>query len=194
MRLALPFNLLVGGALAATVVSSDRFILKILDRSVSLQDITYQQRNLEALRCVYDDAIVVQYLGPSFVKELGDFIKSFPSDDDEVRKYLHTKEALLKQTRFFFKLLRYSEDQRTDVSPKLTKLIRASARENKCNKDVLHNGSLKTNFISLLETELYLRTRYGNQLKVNQPFDVVRPSIELFVESLDKQFTHEYYW
>ncbi len=133
-------------------------------------------------------------MGASFVKEVGDFIANFPVDDDEVRKYLHGKEALLRQLRFFFKLLRYSEDQRTDVSPKLAKLIRSSARENKCNKAVLYNGALKTNFTSLLETELYLRTRYGNQLKVNQPFEVVRPSIELFIESLDKQFTHEYYW
>ncbi len=161
---------------------------------MSLQDITYQQRNLEALRCIYNDSVVVQFLGPSFVKGVGDFILGFPLGDDEARKYLHSQEPLLKQIRYFFKLLRYSEDQRTDVSFKLKKLIRASAKENKCNKDVLYNRSLKTNFISLLETELYLRTRYGNQLKVNQPFDVVRPSIELFIESLDKQFTHEYYW
>jgi hypothetical protein len=193
-KLALPFSLLVGGALAANVVSSDRFLIKILDRTVSVKDLIYQHRNLEALYCVYEDSFVVQYLGPGFVKELGEFLRDFPTGDEAVRTYLHGKEAVLKKIRFFFKVLRYSEDQRTDVSPKLTKLIRESARENKCRQDILYKDSLKTNFITLLETELYLRARYGNQLKVDQRFESVRPSIELFVESLDKQFSHEYYW
>jgi hypothetical protein len=45
-----------------------------------------------------------------------------------------------------------------------------------------------------MEMELYLRARYGGQYKTSQRFEAVRSSIELFVESLDKQFTHEYYW
>ena len=77
---------------------------------------------------------------------------------------------------------------------RLAQLIRESAKENKCNSEVLYKNTLKTNFIALMEMELYLRSRYGGQLKGSSQFDAVRQSIELFIESPDKQFQHEYYW
>lgn len=154
----------------------------------------FQLRNIKALNCVYDDALVIQYFEKTFIQELEAFIKSFPTNEDEVRRYLHGNEKILKKIRLFFKMLRYSEDQKNEVSPALTKLIRQSAKENKCNTDVLYKDSLKTNFISLMEMELYLRARYGGQMKNDKGFETVRSSIELFVESLDKQFGHEYYW
>lgn len=176
------------------MVSSDRYLIKILDRTVSIQDITFQLRNLRALDCIYDDALVVNFFEKSFIKDLDSFVKKFPTADDEVRRYMHSHEANLKKIRHFFKMLRYSEDQKTEVSTKLSKIIREGSLENKCGAGVLYKDTLKTNFISLLEMELYLRARYGSQLKNNQKFDSIRPSIELFVESLDKQFGHEYYW
>lgn len=193
LKLVLLYSLFVGGS-NADVVSSDRFIIKILDRTVSFQDIHFQLRNLEALNCIYDDSYIIQYFEKKFINSLEDFVKRFPTEDEEVRRYLHSNETLLKQLRHFFKMLRYSEDQKTDVSMNLKNLIRESAKENKCNTDVLYKNTLKTNFISLMEMELYLRSRYGGQLKNNARFDSIKSSIELFVESLDKQFTHEYYW
>lgn len=187
------YSLLVGGA-HGNVVSSDRFLIKILDRTVSLQDVQFQLRNVKALNCIYDDAFVIQYFEKGFINDLDQFVKKMPDTDAEVRRYLHGHEKILKKTRFFFKMLRYAEDQKAEVSANLTKIIRESARENKCNSDVLYKDTLKTNFIALMEMELYLRARYGGQLKNNQSFDTIRPSIELFVESLDKQFNHEYYW
>lgn len=187
-------NLLLIGGLYADVVSSDKFLLKILDRTISLDDITYQLRNIKALDCIYDDALVIQFFEKKFIKDLDKFVKNFPAKDDEARKYMHLHEGELLKIRQFFKILRYSEDQKTEVSPALAKLIRESTNENKCGTGVLHKETLKTNFISLLEMELYFRARYGVQLKNNQKFDVIKTSVELFVESLDKQFTHEYYW
>ncbi|MFP5386312.1 MAG: hypothetical protein ACLGHN_09560 [Bacteriovoracia bacterium] len=198
MKFLLLFNLLIGGLQlqpsVAEVVSSDRFLIKILDRTVSLQDIKYQFRNLQALNCIYDDAFVIRFFEKSFLKELEKFLLDFPEGDAEVRRYLHRHASILKKIRYFFKMLRYSEDQKADVSPKLTQLIRESAKENKCNSEVLYKDTLKTNFIALMEMELYLRSRYGGQLKGNSQFDTIRQSIELFIESLDKQFQHEYYW
>jgi hypothetical protein len=192
-KFLLLFNLIIGGV-AATVVSSDRFLIKILDRTISFQDFQFQLRNVKALNCIFDDSMVIQYFEKGFINDLDQFIKKFPKGDDEVRRYLHESEPILKKTRVFFKMLRYSEDQKSDVNKNLTKIIRDSAKENKCNLDVLYKDTLKTNFISLIEMELYLRARYGGQLKNNARFETIRPSIELFVESLDKQFTHEYYW
>ena len=193
LKSVLLFSLLVGGSYAA-VVSSDRFLIKILDRTVSFLDIQYQHRNLKALSCIYSDSFVVQFFEKSFIGELNTFLTKMPTKDEEVRTFLHGQEKTLKDIRYLFKMLRYTEDQKADVSPELTRLVRESVKENKCGMAVLYQETLKTNFISLLELEIYLRSRYGGQLKSQAKFESIKPSMELFVESLDKQFTHEYYW
>lgn len=180
---------------AEQVVSSDRFILKVIDRAVSFQDINFQLRNLKALECVYSDSLVVSYFDKSFLKDLESFVKSFPAKDEDVVKYLHGHEEVLKKLRYFFKMLRYSEDQNKKVSTDLSKLIREGTKENRCQTSILYKDTLKTNFKSLIEMELYLRSRYEGQLRSHKRnFDFIRPSIDLFVDSLDKQFLHEYYW
>lgn len=168
--------------------------MKILDKTVSVQDLGFQLRNLAALNCIYDDALVVRYFEKSFLPELKDFLGKLPTDSKDVRSFLHTQAPIMKKIRTFFKMLRYSEDQKANVSPDLAKLIREGTKENKCGTSVLYKDTLKTNFIALMHMELYLRSRYGNQLKTSRSFDEVRSSVDLFVESLDKQFPHEYYW
>jgi len=193
LKLALLFNLLIAG-LGASVISSDRFLIKILDRTISLQDVNYQLRNIKALRCIYDDSYVIRYFKSDFIKQVEDFVANMPKEEEEIRNYFHSREGTLRDLRYFFKMLAYAEDQKIEVSPKVKNLIRESAKENKCDTSVLYKETLKTNFISLIEMEIYLRTRYGSQLKTQESFDAIRSSIEIFVESLDKQFTHEYYW
>lgn len=168
--------------------------MKILDRTISVQDMNYQLRNLQALSCVYDDSFVVKYFEKSFLPDLKQFLEKLPEDPKKIRPYLHAQEPILKKIRTFFKMLRYAEDQKGNVSPELAKLIRESTKENKCGTSVLYKDTLKTNFISLMQMELYLRTRYGNQLKNSRSFQEIKTSVDLFVESLDKQFPHEYYW
>lgn len=168
--------------------------MKILDRTVSVQDMSFQLRNMSALNCVYDDAIVVRYFDKKFIPDLKIFLDKLPVEAKDLRSFLHGQEPILKKIRTLFKLLRYSEDQKANVSQELTKLIRESSKENRCGAAVLYKDTLKTNFLALLQLELYLRSRYGNQIKTSKSFDEVRASIDLFIESLDKQFPHEYYW
>jgi hypothetical protein len=200
LKFLLLFNVFYGGFQSAPVqgrelVSSDRFLIKVLDRTISLQDFQFQLRNLKGLNCVYPDALVINYFEKDFIQNLQSFLKNFPEQDEEARKFMHQNGDLLKKIRHFFKMLRYTEDQKTPVSPKLMNLIQESVTENKCNPEILYKDTLKTNFINLLQMELYLRSRYGGQLKAGaRSFTTIRSSIDLFVESLDKQFLHEYYW
>ncbi len=182
-------------SVSGKLLSSDRFLLKVVDRAISIQDIGYQLRNLKALDCIYSDALVVSYFEKKFLSTLDTFIQNFPNEDAKISDYLKQQEVLLKKIRHFFKMLRYSEDQNKKVSVELSKLIREGTRENNCQNAILHKDSLKANFKSLMVMELYLRSRYEGQLRSNKRnFDFIRPSIDLFVESLDKQFAHEYYW
>ena len=193
MKSVLLYSLLIGGS-GAAVISSDRFLIKILERTISFNDIQFQFRNLKALNCVYDNSFVIQYFGKGLIGDLSTFIKSFPKEDDESRKFLQKEEKLLQKIRYLFKMLRYAENQRTDLDPSVVKLVRESVVANKCDPEILYKDTLKTNFIGLLELEIYLRARYGGQLKSQASFQDIRSSVDLFVESLDKQFSHEYYW
>lgn len=184
----------VGAPRQPVLVSADRYLIKIVDRTVSFQDMVFQTRNLKAMNCAFDDSLVVEYFGKDFIREMGEFTKKFPEGDSAVRSYLHSQEVLLKKVRHFFKMLRYAEDQKGKITPELIRIIRQSVRENGCDQDILYQERLKTNFLNLLQLELYVRTRYGGQLKSIKNFPVIKPSIDLFIESLDKQFGHEYYW
>lgn len=194
-KLVLLYSLLLGGGHAAELVSSDRFLLKVLDRTISFQDIAFHQRNLKALSCVYPESMVVNYFEKKMVKDLAQFVTKFPKDEVAVKKYLHGHESTLKEIRLYFKMLRYSEDQNSKVTPEISELIREGSKDNKCDLGIIYKDTLKTNFISLLKLELYLKSRYGAQLKSSKSgFQGIRPSLDLFTESLDKQFGHEYFW
>lgn len=194
LKLVLLFNLLSGVVFAETIINTDRFLLKIVDRTISVHDISFQIRNLRGLKCVYSDALVLQYFSKDLISKLDRFVKDLPDDDVGSKSYLYQHEDELKSIRYIFKMLRYTEDQKHKVSPQLTQLIRESTKENGCEAAILYKDTLKTNFRNLLELELYFRSRYGAQMKSNNNrFDSIRSSIDLFVDSLDKQFTHEYY-
>lgn len=193
LKSVLLYSLLIGGS-GAAVISSDRFLIKILDRTISFNDFHFQYRNLKALNCVYDNSFVVQYFGKGLIGSLNGFIKNFPKGAEESRKFLHQEEKLLQKMRYLFKMLRYAENQRTEIDQAVIKLVRESVVANKCDPEILYKEGLKTNFIGLLELEIYLKARYGGQLKSQTSFQDIRSSVDLFVESLDKQFSHEYYW
>jgi hypothetical protein len=188
-------SLFFGENWASTVVSADRFLLKIIDQTVSFQDFKYQSRNLKTLNCVYDDSFVVQYFQKAFIGEWLEFLEKFPVKAKEASEYMHKNSELMKKIRHFYKALRYADDQKMLVTPDLSNLIREATQENNCDLEVLHKDTLKTNFTALIRMELYFRSRYSGQLQSGSlSFETVRPSIDLFIESLDKQFPHEYYW
>ena len=173
--------------------TSDRFLLKIVDKTISLKDIEFQLRNFEALECAYPASIINDYFGAKFPQNWQNFIKKMPQESKEVSLYLHTQDDFLKSLRRYFKLLRYSHDQRGEVSRDLKSLMKESMMSHKCSKDVFYKKRLKTSFLDLLKAELYLKSRYGNQLQDVRNASTVKDSIDLFMESLDKQFYHEYY-
>ncbi len=138
--------------------------------------------------------MIIRYFGKGFALDMSRFVKGIPLDSKQVSVYLHSHQELMKKMRIFFKLLRYADDQQTSVGDEIRSLIRDSAKENKCNTEILYKDDLKSNFKQLLRLELYLRGRYGSQLQDKRSFESIKQSMELFMDSLDKQFSHEYFW
>lgn len=176
------------------VLTSERFIFRVVDQSVGVSDIKYQLRNLQGLDCVNHQSLIIRYFGKGFAFDMDRFVREIPQDSKQVSDYLHKHQELLKKMRIFFKLLRYADDQQTSVSVDVRKLVRESAKENKCNTEILYKDDLKSNFKQLLRLEVYLRGRYGSQLEDKRSFESIKQSMELFMDSLDKQFAHEYFW
>lgn len=176
------------------VLTSERFIFRIVDQSVGISDINFQLRNLQGLDCVNHQSMIVRYFGKGFALDMDKFSKGIPEDSTNVSAYLHNHQDLLKRMRIFFKLLRYADDQQTTIGLDVRKLVRESAKEYKCNTEILYKDDLKSNFKQLLRLEMYLRGRYGSQLADKRSFESIKQSMELFMDSLDKQFAHEYFW
>src|SRR5690606_33116645 len=84
--------------------TSDRFLLKIVDKIISVKDLHFGLRNLEALDCAYSGSIIHNYFQKSFVREWKDFLKDLPTESKEISRYLYQKEAFLKKLRLYLKL------------------------------------------------------------------------------------------
>jgi hypothetical protein len=194
LKLVLLFNFQVIQA-SPIIVSSDRLILKIGDQVYSLSDMKYQVRNLKALHCIYDGGVIVRYFGKEFIRQLDEFVNDYPESPQNRESYFKNKEPLLKQVRLLFKGIKYAEDQKLMLTETVEGLIRESASLNKCDSSVLKENSLKANFISLLRLELYLRSRYSstNMKSKAENYKILNESMNLFIESIDKQLPHEFF-
>lgn len=173
--------------------TSDRFLFKVVDKTVSVRDLHFYLRNFKALDCSYPDSITYNYFGKNFIKDWQNFLTKLPEGTREISKYLYEKEEFLKKLRLFFKLIRYSSDQRAEITPELNALMIEAMKVNKCSQDIFYKDRLKTTFYQVLKVELYLKSRYGSQLSDSRNASSVKSSIDLFMESLDKQFHHEFY-
>lgn len=173
--------------------TSDRFLIRIVDKTISLKDLHFELRNLKALNCAYPNSIIRHYFGAEFLGRWQNFLNKMPTETKKVSLYLYDQDPFLKELRLYLKLLRYSQDQRAEVTPELNEIMMESLRVNNCGKDIFYKNRLKTTFYAVLRSELYLKSRYGNQLSDSRNAGSVKSSIDLFMESLDKQFYHEYY-
>jgi len=185
-KLVLLFNYALAGE--GNFISEDRLLFKISDKVISQEDIGYFDRNIKTLKCLYPDSLTYRYFGEEFVETLSRFQNTdFPS---EVKKDLIFKKKLVS----LFKLLKYSDSQRLGLSKDLVSLVKESIRVNRCKTDVLFKGELRANFKSLLSLELYLKSRYATSLKGQDSQGDLRQSMDILIESIDKQYQHEFYF
>lgn len=180
------------------ILSQDRYFFKIINTVISQKDLSYLERNLKVLKCVFETPVLTDLFSSELVKNLSHFLTQLPSshkiDDQKVRDKLKSHEKMMKKLRMLFKLLLYVKNQSILIRPQMIQLVRSTIKENKCSEDVFYKKSLKTNFLELLKLEIYLKSRYGTQMKKNDEIDVTKASLSTFVESLDKQYSHEYFW
>jgi hypothetical protein len=137
-----------------------------------------------------DDTLVIQYFEKSFMQNSILLSRIF-QPDEEVRRYLHGNERSKRPDSsskcFVIRKMKV-------VSPALTKIIRESAKENKCNTENLYKDTLKTNFITLMEMELYLRADYGVSRKKTKVSKLSNLQLNFCRIPSISLFGHEYCW
>lgn len=196
MRLALRFNYLILAFLlsvsARAADQRDRFIFRVADQVVSLQDLKSTDQDWSALRCHLPDSLIIEYVGEAFRKKLQENIGVL----EKLDKPLGANAPLtifLGSMRSFWKLLTYIDNQEVGLLPELEKTF---LRSSHCPSVEGEPKKLRASFRRWLRVEIYLRSRYGQGdiSKDGERIQKRHQSISLFVDSLDKQVTHEDFW
>ena len=196
MRSALPFKSLFLFLLSVSSVfaadRSDRFLFRVVDQVVGLQDLRLTDADLSALQCHFSDSLLIEYVGPGFISQLHEVIPQLETLKTPLREKLPLV-IFLSSVRQGWKLLSYIDGQEVQITSELEKGL---LKPSKCPRVQGERQKLRASFRRWLRVEIYLRSRYAqggisnDKGKIEKRFQ----SINLFVDSLDKQLVHEDFW
>lgn len=196
MRSARPYKIIAVGLLllssAVLADRRDRFLFRVGDQVVSVQDFVLTDADFDALQCHLPDSLVIEYVGAGFQKKLHESVATL----DGLKTPLKENTPLvifISSMRQIWKLLSYVDSQEVAIAPQLEK---GFLQPSKCPTVAGSDKKMRASFRRWLRVEVYLRSRYaptgvkdeaGRKGKRFQ-------SISLFVDSLDKQVGHEDFW
>lgn len=196
MRLALPYK---GFALLTILMSfslwgaqKDRFLFRVADQVVSLQDLKLTDEDFSALQCHLDDSLILEYLGSGFRKKLHENVLLLEKLEGPLGAH-RPLVIFLASMRQVWKLLNYVDAQEVAITPELEKSILAPS---KCPSVTGTDKKMIASFKRWLRVEIYLRSRYAQNGMDQRPERKEKrfQSINLFIDSLDKQIVHEDFW
>ncbi len=177
---------------APALAEGDRFLFRVGDQVVGARDLGQAADDLTAIGCRFPDSLLLEYLGEGYLVKL--------RHERDVLAGLKTPLASSVPTTIFlaslrrvWKLLAYVDTQEVTLAPALEKEV---LKAKGCPSAEATRGQMRASFRRWLRVEVYLRSRYGQ----GRPgADAERRdkrfhSIDLFVDSLDKQMSHENFW
>lgn len=170
----------------------DRFLFRVADQVISLQDLRLADDDFVALKCHLPDSLVLEFLGSSFQKRLHENVLVLEKLDGQLGEN-RPLVIFLASIRQIWKLLNYVDTQEVTITSELEKSLLAPS---KCPSIASSDKKLKASFKRWLRVEIYLRSRYA-QNGIDQKVEKKEKrfqSINLFIDSLDKQIAHEDFW
>lgn len=170
----------------------DRFLFRVVDQVVGLQDLTLADSDLTALRCHFSDSLVLEYVGEGFLPRLHESISLI----EQLKTPLRQDSRLvifLSSVRQIWKLLTYVDGQEVQIGQDLEKGLLAPS---KCPSVEGEGKKFRASFRRWLRVEVYLRSRYaqGGVTQEKGRREKRFQSIALLIDSLDKQLAHEDFW
>jgi len=198
LKSVLPFNalwivfLLLSVSRPAASAVKDRYLFRVGDTVVGVNDLEQAHQDLTALQCRFSDALLETWSNDGFRAKL-----------KKVNEKLATSTSLLSEDqnsiifisslRHLWKLLIYVDGQEVTIGGDLQKsMINVPG----CPKITLSGGKVRDSFQRWLRVEIYLRSRYapGGLVSTKDWREKRLQSINQFVDSIDKQLSHENFW
>jgi hypothetical protein len=170
----------------------DRYLFRVADQVIGVEDMGQAHVDLTTLECHFSDALLIEYLGEGFLAKLEKEVAAL----SKLTTPLGEQTPLvifLSAVRQKWKLMVYVDSQEVDVAADLEKGLLKSKG---CAGIAGSDGKIRGSFRKWLRVEIYLRSRYGQGKTASDTSrrDKRLQSINLFVDSLDKQVTHEDFW
>lgn len=195
LSLALPFSFLFlfSYKAMATQVDQGRFVFKIIDKVYSVRDLKVFGEDLKALECHLGDGIINDYLGKEFVPKLTKSLQEIDRPGYKISEH-SPMVIFLNYVRQIYKLKIYVNSQKITVVPGVLQGL----KEQKECPNVFSKKGIHRHFLTLLRLEIYLRGRYGQASGQDKMSEEQKKksfeSLALFIDSLEKQMTHENFW
>lgn len=191
LRSALRYSLFFLFSFTATAAPrGDRFLFRVADQVVAGDDLAQAGEDLTALDCRFPDSLLADYLGKGLAPKLREEAVALAKLEGPLKAH-PPRTIFLGTLRRYWKLLTYVEGQEVEIAPALEKEL---ANVPGCPSIIDGDNKVRASFRRWLRTEIYLRSRYARAGVAGTNPEKRRESIELFVDSLDKQLGHEDFW
>ncbi len=170
----------------------DRYLFRVTETVVGVHDLEVAIDDLQALACRFPDSLLISWLGEGFSPKLKKVTKELLTSDESVAKD-NSKVIFLSMVRQLWKILVFTQTQDVTLKPSLEKQVINVAG---CPSVLFSKKDMRDSFRRWLRVEIYLRSRYApGGVNENKEWRTKRlHSITLFVDSIDKQMSHENFW
>ncbi len=185
-------SFLLLAAQPATAAVKDRYLFRAGDAVVGVNDLIQAHDDLTALNCRFNDSLLEAWSNDGFQSKFKKVYEKLESNSGPLSEDQNSI-IFLSSLRQLWKLLVYVDGQEVVISSDLQKSIVNVAG---CPKVTLSGGKVRDSFQRWLRVEVYLRSRYapGGVVNTKEWRDKRLQSINQFVDSLDKQLSHENFW
>ncbi|MFP5491535.1 MAG: hypothetical protein ACLGG0_08545 [Bacteriovoracia bacterium] len=195
MKSALRFNLtliLLSSLLLMGATVKDRYLFRVTETVVGVHDLEVAVDDLKALECRFPDSLLMSWLGDGFSPKLKKVTAELLQSQESVSKD-HSKVIFLSMVRQMWKVLVFTDTQDVVLKPELEKQVINVAG---CPTVLFTKKEMRDSFKRWLKVEIYLRSRYApGGITENKEWRAKRlNSIAQFVDSIDKQMSHENFW
>jgi len=193
LRLALQFNLcLLLLTQVALAQVKDRYLFRLGEVVVGVNDLAQGHADLVALRCRFPDTFLEAWTSPSYLTKSKATVAKLASATTPLGQD-QSSIIFLASLRQLWKLLVYVDGQEVTISKDLEKQI---INTSGCPSVTMSGGKMRDSFRRWLRVEVYLRARYApSGMKSEKDWREKRLlSISQFADSVDKQLNHENFW
>lgn len=173
------------------IILSDKMVFKISRSVFSLNDLNELHNDIETLKCIYPESLIIAIFQNTFLKSQRSHLKM-------KQKFTQKDKAYFLKLISFAKLFVYSKSQSVVIDPNIQKFFYLMGQRNKCYMNVFNEKNFNPRFKSLVELEVFVRSRFlptersGKTTKNDIKKAVL--AAKSLIKSISRQIEEEVYW